>query len=116
MRRLANILLVTLLVFLVTPGLIEAGENFWHLVTEGHGAHSPAAGEDHEPEGDEHGCTGSFHLCTCHRTPPSRTEPVSDLADERMGGRKARQAGAQVPIGPPHPPLDHVPKLPTLLS
>ena len=36
-----------------------------------HGAHAQDAGADHAPDGDEHGCSGTFHLCSCHHSPPT---------------------------------------------
>ncbi len=61
-------LLALLLVFSMTPGGAEIVENAVHLATDGHTAHSidDAA---HAPEGDEHGCSGTMHLCACHSSP-----------------------------------------------
>ena len=53
---------------MMTPGLTEASENLWHLIRAGHTAHSLDAGPDHAPKGDEHGCSGTFHLCSCHHS------------------------------------------------
>ena len=55
----------------MTPGLAEAAENLWHFARVGHTAHAQDAGEDHAPDGDEHGCSGTFHLCSCHHSPPT---------------------------------------------
>jgi hypothetical protein len=68
-RNLITRLLVLGLVWLLTPGLAEATENLWHLATEGHSAHAPGAEDDHAPVGDEHGCSGTFHVCSCHASP-----------------------------------------------
>ena len=54
-----------LLVFCLTPGAAEIVENVAHLATDGHMAHAIDDG-DHAPEGDEHGCSGTVHLCACH--------------------------------------------------
>lgn len=110
MQRALHTVLAATLVVLITPGLIEATENAWHLITTGHTAHSPEAGPDHQPSDAEHGCTGSFHLCSCHRTPPSQTEGENRLSDGRRAG------GATPPATPPHPSdcpalgIDHVPR------
>jgi hypothetical protein len=70
-RTLIPRLLVLGLVWLMTPGLTEAAENLWHVARAGHTAHAQNTGEDHAPEGDEHGCSGTFHLCSCHHSPPT---------------------------------------------
>ena len=72
MMRVALTRLFTMaLIWSMTPGLTEFVENVWHLAVSGHSAHAIDAGPDHAPEGDEHGCSGTFHLCTCHHTPPT---------------------------------------------
>ena len=87
MKRLAPRLLVPLLVCALTPGFGEMVENLWHLALTGHSAHAVEQGADHEPSNDEHGCSGTFHLCSCHHTVPS------DLAAVRAGG-----PGAELPV------------------
>lgn len=71
MRRSAAHLLIAVLVWSLTPGLNELAENLWHLAVSGHTAHAIEQGNDHAPEGDEHGCSGTFHLCGCHHSPPT---------------------------------------------
>lgn len=56
------------LVFVLTPGMTELAENAAHVVTQGHGAHA-FDDTDHAPMGDEHGCSGTFHACSCHASP-----------------------------------------------
>jgi hypothetical protein len=110
MRALSKLLVVSSLVLLVTPGLLEATENLWHLAAAGHTAHSSEAGADHQPTGDEHGCTGSFHLCSCHRSPPSQTEARARLAD---GGVRSASAVALERTAWDDPcarGVDHVPR------
>jgi len=75
-RRVMKLLLVVCLIWALTPGLAPAVENLWHLVATGHTAHALDQGSDHAPLGDEHGCTGTFHLCTCHHTPVSELVPM----------------------------------------
>ncbi|HFE45894.1 MAG TPA: hypothetical protein ENJ18_10465 [Nannocystis exedens] len=58
-------LLALLLVFALTPGGAEIVENAVHLATDGHTAHS-VDDAAHAPKGDEHGCSGAMHVCTCH--------------------------------------------------
>jgi hypothetical protein len=111
MRTSANMLLVSVLVLLVTPGLIEAAENVWHLAVAGHTAHSPDAGADHQPTDDEHGCTGSFHLCSCHRTPPSQTEARAHLGSAHLAGTSAAARERAPGDDPCARGVDHVPRL-----
>lgn len=68
MRILATRLIVVGIIWMMTPGLTEAAENLWHVARAGHTAHSPDAGSDHAPQGDEHGCSSTFHLCSCHHS------------------------------------------------
>ena len=61
-------LIALLLVFVLTPGMAELAENAAHVVIEGHGAHA-LDDVEHAPMGDEHGCSGTFHACSCHASP-----------------------------------------------
>ncbi|MBT8464900.1 MAG: hypothetical protein KJO57_09450 [Deltaproteobacteria bacterium] len=53
------------MVYAMVPGASEIVENVSHLLVEGHAAHE-LADADHEPQGEEHGCSGTFHMCHCH--------------------------------------------------
>lgn len=53
------------MIFAMAPGATEVVENVLHLFAEGHAAHA-LADADHERQGDEHGCSGTFHMCHCH--------------------------------------------------
>jgi hypothetical protein len=90
--------LTLFLVFILTPGATELLENAAHLAVEGHGAHALDDAE-HAPEGDEHGCSSTFHVCACHSstcfvmrefklavTPPSALpEPITSRgADQQL--------------------------------
>ena len=70
MKRPVFRLLVLLLALAMMPGAAELFESAVHLVSEGHVAHAvPESGSEsdaHHPEGPEHGCTPTFHLCGCH--------------------------------------------------
>lgn len=110
MTSLAARILVAVLVWALTPGLLEVSENVWHLVAAGHTAHAASQGADHEPAGDEHGCTGTFHLCSCHHT------LASDLVPAPAGPGPGQTRGGLRPHGPegfPEPALpgpDHPPR------
>lgn len=67
MRAVSNLsrLLALLIVFVLMPGTAEIVENVAHLASDGHTAHAIDDAE-HAPSGDEHGCTGTVHVCQCH--------------------------------------------------
>ena len=91
MRLLPRILVIAL-VYLVTPSLTEAAENVWHLLSTGHDAHAVEAGSDHAPQGDEHGCSGTYHLCSCCHTAPGDSAPLVILRSCEPPDRHARAA------------------------
>lgn len=95
MRALAVRLLVLALAALLTPGFVEAAENLWHLAAAGHGAHASDAGPSHRPQDEEHGCTGTFHLCSCHPAPAWRIASGTRTAESLIpaGRRTAPPAG-----------------------
>ena len=92
MHRASTQLLVAVLVWSLTPGLNEFAENVWHLAVSGHTAHAIEQGEDHAPEGDEHGCSGTFHLCSCHHSPPTELVRQPDAFDPAAGARQSGRA------------------------
>lgn len=74
----------------IVPGAAEILDSGVHLLMEGDFAHSPQDGaqlddhldrdhpdrDHHGPTGPEHGCSTTFHLCSCHASlcflkPPS---------------------------------------------
>lgn len=103
-------LLVFALAWLVTPGLTEATENLWHLLQAGHGAHAQAQGADHAPEDAEHGCSGTFHLCSCHSAPaPALTAGLPRLG-ELDDAEGVRRSSAQHLSDPHRSPPDRPPQ------
>lgn len=57
-------LLAVLLVLAIWPALSETVELAVHFADHGDLAHDPAGHPDDRPLGtDEHGCSGTFHLC-----------------------------------------------------
>ncbi len=55
-------------VYCMTPGAVEVIENVIHVTQNGHTAH--AFDDDyHTPQGVEHGCAGTLHVCSCCQTP-----------------------------------------------
>jgi hypothetical protein len=57
--------LVVMALVLLLPLFGEAIENAVHYVLHGHAAHAEATPDHHAPPAPEHGCTGTFHLCSC---------------------------------------------------
>lgn len=103
-RRLFARLLALVLVLALTPGLVEAVENVWHLAQNGHSAHATGESSDHQPTDEEHGCSGTFHMCSCHH------------ASSTMPGTPSPQALSQVETHPaPTPSLPSAPMLSGLL-
>lgn len=109
MHKLPVRLLVVLLLWAFTPGLVEVTENMGHLLVAQHLAHAVDQGADHAPEGDEHGCSGTFHVCSCHHSPAVDVLP---LPAGVRSHRCHRTADAE-PVGVPDPTLpgpDHPPR------
>lgn len=106
----ARRILVLSLLWTLAPGLTEATENVWHLLYAGHTAHAADQGPDHEPAGDEHGCSSTFHLCSCHPTPVS-TAALRGGDDTALctQGSRANGIGGWLPAGFPAG-LDHPPQ------
>lgn len=92
--RLRSIALLVLLL-IAMPLAVELVENGLHLLAHGDTAHLSGS-EGHEPLSEEHGCGGTFHLCSCCRsvsgdTPslaalPSPAAPVLAVMDAERPG------------------------------
>jgi hypothetical protein len=91
-RRIAPYVAI-LTVLALTPALGEIVENAAHWVASGHAAHD-VDDADHAPVGDEHGCSGTMHLCSCHATPLA-VAPVAVSLPTRPP-----RPGQQVGVGP----------------
>lgn len=85
--RLLSQLVAALLVFLLTPGLAEMVDDAVHLVRTGHTEHSATHAGSHGTDA-EHGCTGTFHTCSCHQTPSFLEPPAAPALAE--GGTATR--------------------------
>jgi hypothetical protein len=68
--------LLSLLLLLAVLPTVELAEQTLHAIEHAHHAEVPdhSAHHDEEP-GDEHGCTGLMHLCSCHHTQVTITLP-----------------------------------------
>jgi len=93
-RRIAALVLLLALF----PGAGEAIENAVHLAGFGHTAHASGTTDKHQPSGTEHGCAGTFHLCSCCM----QVSGVLSTA-ARLGGGPNR---ALTPIAATPVPLD----------
>lgn len=64
-------LIALLLVVALWPGASELIEQTVHAVEHGDLAHDSGDEHDSTPLGqDEHGCSGTLHLCQCHQPAP----------------------------------------------
>lgn len=101
--------LVLILIAGLVPGLAETTENLWHLATAGHTAHAAEQGPDHAPVGDEHGCSGTFHLCPCHHTVPSDLLAVGAGGPGAEPPARTPRRDVTSPAEPDLPGLDRPP-------
>jgi hypothetical protein len=69
--------IVVLLVYLLAPGAAEMTEYAVHWVEHGDGAHADDAGHEQRDGTDEHGCSGTFHMCLCHHGAGAVTSPAA---------------------------------------
>lgn len=112
-RKVTKVLLVTCLVWGLTPGLAVAAENLWHVARTGHTAHDAEAaepGDDHGPVDSEHGCSGAVHFCFCHH---SLTSPPAWLALDApiaMLPERAACATGRIPSDPVLSGLERPPR------
>ena len=103
------------LVFVLTPGMAEFAENAAHIVAEGHGAHAFDDAE-HEPMGDEHGCSGTFHVCSCHASPTfivgqgslGVCVPLPSTASHQTDARSQLTIGHDLGVFRPPNAQDHI--------
>lgn len=107
--RTWRILAALILLWTFLPGTGEVVENVDHLVEHGHLAHSAAASHEHRGPFSEHGCTGAFHLCSCHPTLLASVTPWFEVQPRHRGG--VRATGEETPTtlpgfgaGPDQPP------------
>ncbi|MGE0549315.1 MAG: hypothetical protein AB7O24_19045 [Kofleriaceae bacterium] len=101
-------LLALLLLLAVLPSL-ELAEQLEHAVTHALQGEAPDHSAHHDGQpGDEHGCTGLIHLCSCHQT----LVTASALARVAMTGDsivssvaiRTRDLADLTSLEPPHRP------------
>src|SRR5690242_325375 len=54
------------MLYVMTPGSQELTSDVAHWLQNGHTAHAATHAERHSPD-PEHGCSGPFHVCSCHQ-------------------------------------------------
>lgn len=101
-------LLAILLVLALWPALGETVELAVHLAEHGDLAHDRAGHPDESPLGsDEHGCSGTFHLCAVGHVNVTSSPRVSFAA---FAAPRFSVAGTPAPLdasglGAPMPPI-----------
>lgn len=108
MPKLVRRLAAFLLVWALFPGVGEVAENVVHLSLHGHLAHAVGHEDDHAHSGAEHGCTGPFHICSCHSSTPFELTRTAKLPALRgvLAEREAQPLGL---LARPRPPLERPP-------
>jgi hypothetical protein len=78
--------LLAILLLLVVLPTIELSEQALHVVTHVLEGEAPDHAAHHDDsQGDEHGCTGLVHLCSCHTTQVTMSIPrVAPTAVETL--------------------------------
>lgn len=71
-------LALLVLVLVALPLVVELVENGFHLLAHGDTAHFSDS-EGHQPLSQEHGCGGTFHLCSCCRSLSGDTPALAAL-------------------------------------
>lgn len=74
-------ILALLLVLAVIPSGMELVELAVHIAKYGDVAHADQHDKSKSPLGsDEHGCSGTFHICSCHQV-VTATTPLTATVD-----------------------------------
>jgi hypothetical protein len=112
LRPLVRARIVALLIVLsIVPSSMELIEVAVHWIEHGDLAHGDQDGHDTSALGtDEHGCSGTFHLCGCHTASvlaPSIATVVHgfDAIDTRMCFTPVTRAGLGAMAPPIRPPI-----------
>ncbi len=102
-------ILALLLVLSIVPSTMELVEAVVHWAEHGDSAH----GEGHDSSAlgtDEHGCSGTFHLCPCHTANVMTPSVVVDVSvysflDHQACFEPAYRVGLGATAPPIRPPL-----------
>ena len=105
-------LLAVLLVLAIWPALSETVETVVHVAEHGDLAHDPADHPGENPLGsDEHGCSGTFHLCSAGHVNMAGPQAVAFTATAQprlpAPGTTAPlvESGSEAPMPPIRPPI-----------
>lgn len=102
-------ILAILLTLSILPSTMELVEAVVHWAQHGDSAH----GDDHDSTAlgtDEHGCSGTFHLCACHTASVVAPSVVTDLSvysflEYEAGVEPASHVGLGATAPPIRPPI-----------
>jgi len=105
-------LLAIILVLALWPALGELIELAAHAVEHGDLAHADDDEHDAAPLGeDEHGCSGSFHLCPCHHPSPVVNSTVAAAVESEATSALSAHLAPAIEVGvglaapPTRPPI-----------
>lgn len=87
-------LLVSALLFMLTPGVQECAADLAHFVADGHTFH------DEGHEAPDHCCSGAFHFCSCHASTPATPVTMTALSFGRLPEATGAQPTARMTGGP----------------
>jgi hypothetical protein len=101
-------LLALLLLLAVLPS-VEVGEQLEHAVVHLLDGEAPDHSAHHEQQpGDEHGCTGLIHLCSCHHAQVTAAFVVDVTAAIRAASSQSLERPRDLvglgSLEPPHRP------------
>ena len=103
-------LLALFLTVAMWPGLSELVELTVHAAEHGDVAHAEDDDHDGSPLGeDEHGCSGTFHLCPCHHPTPvvgPTVPPTSALVPSEVVMKRG-SVTCRLPPASASPPACH---------
>lgn len=104
-------ILALLLVLAIIPSGMELVELAVHIVRYGDVAHADQHDKSTKPIGsDEHGCSGTFHLCSCHQVVSATTPLATTVVCLRAPGEslavifpldRTGEAAQAPPVRPP---------------
>jgi hypothetical protein len=108
LRRFAPFIALVL-IHLMTPGSVELTENLIHFVASGHGAHS-LPDDAHQPDDDEHGCSGPYHFCDCHHSSGFLNVSFFAIGAALGNSQQLAWSAADAPLDPFLAGLDRPPR------
>jgi hypothetical protein len=98
--------LLSLLLLLAVVPTVELAEQLAHVIDHAVEGDAPDHAAHHDgTEGDEHGCTGLIHLCSCHHASVTAAAPAPAMsAVELLRAVVARPPPSLVDLNSLEPP------------